>query len=146
MPADCRVCRPEADKPIIRPDVKVARRAAAQWGVLSLDELRSCGLSRDAVESRVRNGHLRSLSRGVYVVGHAHRTREGAFLAAGKAGGPTALLSHFSAAAHFGLVRWDDRYPEVTTKTVRAHRGIRVHRSRTIDATHYKGIPVTTPA
>jgi very-short-patch-repair endonuclease len=146
VPADCRVCRPQVDKPIIRPDVEIARLAAAQWGVLSLDELRSCDLSRDAVESRVRNGHLHPLYRGVYAVGHANVTREAAFLAAVKACGPTAVLSHFSAAAHYGLVRWDDRYPEVTTKTVRAHRGIRVHRSQTIDATHHKGIPVTTPA
>ena len=75
-----------------------------QWGVLSLDELRSCGFSRDAVESRVRNGHLHPLYRGVYAVGHANVSREGAFLAAVKACGPTAVLSHFSAAALYGLV------------------------------------------
>ena len=146
MPADCRVCRPEVDKPIIRPDVRVSRLAAAHWGVLSLDELRSCGLSRDAVESRVRNGHLHPLYRGVYAVGHAKLTREAAFLAAVKACGPTAVLSHYTAAAHYGLVHWDDRYPEVTTRSVRAHTGIRVHRTTTPDRTHHKGIPITTPA
>ena len=114
--------------------------------MLSLQELRSCGLSRDAVESRVRNGHLHPLYRGVYAVGHANLTQEGAFVAAVKACGPNAVLSHFSAAALYGLVRWDYRYPEITTNTVRAHRGIRVHRSRMIDATRHKGIPVTTPA
>jgi Transcriptional regulator, AbiEi antitoxin/Protein of unknown function (DUF559) len=146
MPADCRVCRPEADKPIIRPDVNVARLAAAHWGVLSLEELRACGLSRDAVESRARNGHLHPLYRGVYAVGHANLTQEGAFMAAVKACGPTAVLSHFSAGALYGLVRGDNRYPEVTTRTARAHPGIRVHRSAMLDRTHHKGIPVTTPA
>ena len=38
-----------ADKPAARPDVRVARAAADQWGVLSLDELFACGLSRGAV-------------------------------------------------------------------------------------------------
>ena len=112
-----------------RPDVLVARLAAQQWGVLSLDELRSCGLSRDAVESRVRSGHLHPLYRGVYAVGHTKLTLEGAFLAAVKACGPTAHLSHFSAAALYGLVRWDYRYPQVTVTAKRRHAGIRIHRT-----------------
>ena len=124
----------------------VARLAAQQWGVLSLDELRSCGLSRNAVESRVRNGHLHPLYRGVYAVGHTKLTLEGAFLAAVKACGPTAHLSHFSAAALYGLVRWDYRYPQVTVTAKRRHAGIRIHRTTIPDATHHKGIPVTTPA
>jgi very-short-patch-repair endonuclease len=132
--------------PTPRPDVLVARLAATRWGVVSSFDLRRCGLTHRAIESRVRNGHLHPLYRGVYAVGHANLSREGAFLAAVKACGPTAVLSHYSAAALYGLVRWDDRYPEVTTKTVRAHRGIRVHRSQRIDATHHKGIPITTPA
>jgi very-short-patch-repair endonuclease len=150
MRAECRLCQPETDKPITRPDVEVARLAAEQWGVLSLDELRACGLTRDAVEVRARNGRLHPLYRGVYAVGHPNVPLEGRFLAAVKACGPTAVLSHFSAAALYGFVRWDDdRFPEMTTKTVRTHRGIRVHRSSMLegqDITRYKGIPVTTPA
>jgi very-short-patch-repair endonuclease len=98
---------------------------------------------------RTRSGHLHPLYRGVYAVGHANITQEGRFLAAVKACGPTAVLSHFSAAALYGLVRWDDRYPQVTTTTTRAHRGIRVHRSSKLEArdiTRRHGIPVTTPA
>jgi very-short-patch-repair endonuclease len=132
-----------------RPDVLVARLAAQHWGVLSADELRRCGLSNKVVEHRVRSGHLHPLYRGVYAVGHTNVPLEGRFLAAVKACGPTAHLSHFSAAAHYGLVRWDDRYPEVTTTAKRSHRGIRVHRSSMLDVrdlTRHKGIPVTTPA
>jgi hypothetical protein len=102
-------------------------------------------LTQRAVESRVRNGHLHPLYRGVYAVGHAKLTQEAAFLAAVKACGPEAVLSHFAAAALYGVVRWDGRYPEVTARTYRAHRGIRVHRSSSIDRTHHKGIPITTP-
>ena len=61
------------------------------------------------------------------------------------------MLSHFSAAVLYGLLRWDDRYPEVTVPgtTTKAHRGIRVHRSSMLDArdtTRHYGIPITTPA
>jgi hypothetical protein len=134
-----------------RPDVQVARRAAGEWGVLSLDELRDCGLSRNGVAVRARNGRLHRLHRGVYAVGHPSPTLEGRFLAAVKACGPDAALSHFSAAALWVLVEWDDRYPEVTVRgaTTRVHRGVRVHRSEQLayrDVTRVKGIPVTTPA
>jgi very-short-patch-repair endonuclease len=146
MPADWSVIRPESDKLTTRPDVRVARLAQRQWGVLSLEELRMCGLTSDSVESRVRSGHLHPLYRGVYAVGHTKLQLEGRFLAAVKACGPTAHLSHYSAAALYGLVRWDYRYPEVTVTTKRAHRGIRAHRSQSIDAGYYRGIPTTTPA
>ena len=98
---------------------------------------------------RVRNGHLHPLYRGVYAVGHANVTLEGRFLAAVKACGPTAVLSHFSAAALYGLVRWDDRFPEVTApapseRTSRHPRPPLI--DRVPDATRHKGIPITTPA
>jgi very-short-patch-repair endonuclease len=73
----------------------------------------------------------------------------GRFLAAVKACAPGAVLSHYSAAALYELVRWDDRYPEVTAPAIRRHRGIRTHRSSMLaveDVTRHKNIPVTTPA
>jgi Transcriptional regulator, AbiEi antitoxin len=151
MRADCRLIHPDGGQPDNRPDVLVARLAATQWGVLSSADLRRCGLTHRAVESRVRNGHLHPLYRGVYAVGHASVPVEGRFLAAVKACGPTAVLSHFSAAALFELLRWDDRYPEVTVPgtATKAHRGIRVHRSSMLDSrdiTRHCGIPTTTPA
>ena len=96
----------------------------------------------------MRNGPLHPLYRGVYAVGHANLPLEGRFLAAVKACGPTAVLSHVSAAALYDLVRWDYRYPEVTTRTDRTHRGIRVHRSSMPKFRHdpRQGHPDTTPA
>ena len=99
----------------------------------------------------MRSGWLHPLYRGVYAVGHANPSLEGRFLAAVKACGPGAVLSHYSAATLDGLVKWDDRYPEVTVPgtTARRHRGIRVHRSSMLevrDTTRHKGIPTTTPA
>jgi hypothetical protein len=91
---------------------------------------------------------LHPLHRGVYAVGHANVPLNGRFLAAVEACGPTARLSHFSAAALWEIVAWDDRFPEVTvTGTSRTHRGIRVHRSKRTDGvTRRCGIPTTDPA
>jgi predicted transcriptional regulator of viral defense system len=148
---ECRVRRPSADKVDTRPDVQVARRAAEQLGVLSLDDLRGCGLARDAVSVRVRNGRLHPIHRGVYAVGHANVSLEGRFLAAVKACGPSAVLSHFSAATLWGLLAWDDRHPEVTVfgTATRVHPGLRVHRTRRLDRQdvgRHERIPVTSPA
>jgi predicted transcriptional regulator of viral defense system len=105
-----------------RPDVRVARLAAEQHGVLSVDELRACGLSLRAVFERSRRGQLHPLYRGVYAVGHRNVPLHGRFFAAVKACGPNAVLSHYSAAALYELVRWDDRYPEITARTKRTTR------------------------
>jgi hypothetical protein len=84
-------------------------------------------------------------------VGHANLPLQGRFLAAVKACGPGAVLSHFSAAALFGIVSWDGRCPEVTVagSATRAHRGIRVHRTgflEELDVVREQAIPVTSAA
>jgi hypothetical protein len=134
-----------------RPDNCVASRAARQWGVLSTAELRDCGLTRNAIARRVKNGRLHRLHRGVYAVGHAKVPLEGCFLAAVKACGPGAVLSHHSAAALYELVRWDGRDPEVTVagSATRARPGVHVHRTGELEAEdvrRHRGIPVTSPA
>jgi very-short-patch-repair endonuclease/predicted transcriptional regulator of viral defense system len=148
---ECRLTRARAELSDTRPDRAVARRAARQFGVVSIAELRECGLSYDAVGRRVRKGWLHPLHRGVYAVGHASPPLEGRFIAAVKACGDGTLLSHYSAAALFGFVQWDDRYPEVTLvgTTNRRHRGLRVHRTASLDPVDrfsHKGIPITAPA
>jgi elongation factor P len=135
----------------MRADVLLARRAADACGVLSLAELFACGLSRNAVMNRVRNGRLHRVHRAVYAVGHANLTLEGRFLAAVKACGPGAVLSHYSAAALWGFLAWDDRYPEVTVVGASRNvlQGIRVHRTAAFhrdDLARHRGIPLTSPA
>jgi hypothetical protein len=127
-----------------KPDNRVTLRAAQQWGVLSIDELLWCGLTRDMVSDRVRRGWLHPLHRGVYAVGHPNVPLNGRFLAATKA--CDGVLSHYSAATLHGLVPWDHRLPEVTTPKARRHPGITTHRSHQVEATQRYGIPVTTPA
>src|SRR5512133_2397272 len=134
-----------------RPAMRVADLAAKQWGVVSLADLRACGFSRRAVAMRVRQGRLHPVHRGVYAVGHSKLPLEGSFLAAVKACGAGALLSHFSAASLWGLVGRDDRHPEVTVRggATRVHSGVCVHRTRTLaaeDRARLRGISITAPA
>jgi hypothetical protein len=124
-------------------DRVVAKLAAGQWGVLSLDELRACGLSKGAVGVRVRRGNLHRRYHGIYVVGHHNLPLEGQFLAAVKACGVFAVLSHYSAAALHELVKWDGRPFEITAPTKHTHPRIKAHRSDSIDRQIVKGIPVT---
>jgi hypothetical protein len=131
--------------------VLIARRAALSYGVPSLGELLACGLSRNGVATRVRNGHLHRRHRGVYALGHPRLPLEGHFLAAVKACGGFAVLSHFAAAVLWRLIAWDARDVDVTVpgSAPRRHAGLRIHRARHLepqDVTVHRGIPVTSPA
>jgi hypothetical protein len=133
------------------PDVLVAKLAARQWGVVAAGELEACGLSPTEIRTRVRRGFLHRMHHGVYVVGHAFPPLEACFLAAVKACGPGAVLSHHAAAAHLELLPWSDRAVEVTIRdtTPRTRPGVAVHRTTRLDradVTRHRGIPTTTPA
>jgi Protein of unknown function (DUF559) len=76
---------------------------------------------------------------------------EGHLLAAVKALGGDAVLSHFAAGALWGFLDWDGRRPEVTVarQGVPRRAGIRVHCSSVLeprDVMRHKGVPVTSPA
>jgi hypothetical protein len=135
-----------------RCDIEVARRAAEEWGVLSVDELIECGLNHPAILRRVRRGLLHPTYRGVYAVGHRTLPKEGLWLAAVKACGRTARLSGFSSAELCGYYESDEwRMPEVTIVggSTRSHPGICVHRTGELadrDWRYVRGIPVTSPA
>src|SRR4051812_29851262 len=130
-------------QPSTDPDRAVARLAAGSWGVVSRDELVECGLSEKAIRVRVTRGNLHPLYRGVYAVGHRNVAVEGLFLAAVKACGPLAVLSHFAAACLHQLLRWDGRPIDVTAPTYRQRPRIRAHRSNMMERVVVKGIPVT---
>src|SRR3954468_1122628 len=131
------------------PDWEIGEWAEANHGVVARHELFEMGIGRGALEHRVRAGRLRVVYRGVYAVGHRALTAHGRWIAAVKAGGPGALLSHISAAALWNLIRSSSPIIHVTTPGRASPRGIRVHRVRRLrpdDVAVVDGVPVTSVA
>jgi hypothetical protein len=126
----------------------VSGLAGRQWGVVARAQLLSLGVSTAVVDAWVQRGRLHRLHQGVYALGHTVLGREGRRLAAVLACGPGAVLSHKSAASHWGLLRTDQTRIDVTAGRGRhGAPGIRLHRSRFLDAQDirsHEGIPITS--
>jgi very-short-patch-repair endonuclease len=133
------------------PDARAAQLAERDHGVLATHELLACGLTHGGIYRRVRAGRLHRIHQGVYAVGHAALSREGHWLAAVKASGAGAVLSHQSAAVLWELLPRSVGAIHITVPIARnpsSTRGISVHRSKTLteeDTTRRNRIPVTTP-
>ena len=114
---------------------------------MSRKQLLACGLSGDQIKYRTAAGRLRPVHRGVYAVGHDRLRREGRFLAAVFACGDGAVLSHLSAAVHWGLLGTEQAKIDVTARRGRRGvPGVRLHRPRSLDArdsTTHEGMPIT---
>jgi len=129
------------------PDPAIASLAAAQYGVVSRAQLIDLGVERGAIALRLERGRLHVIHRGVYGVGHRLLTRQGRWMAAVLAGGAGAVLSHRSAAAHWGVLPPSSREADVTvSRSLRCRRGLRFHHSRlpADEVTVRDGIPVTS--
>jgi Transcriptional regulator, AbiEi antitoxin len=78
-------------------DAAIGALAGRQHGVVSAAQLLALGLTRAAIEARVKTSRLYVVHRGVYAVGHRSLTAHSRDLAAVLACGPEALLSHRAA-------------------------------------------------
>lgn len=131
---------------------RVAELAGECEGILTTDELRTCGLSARSIDTRVRIGALHGIHLGIYSVGHSNLSPAARCVAAVKASGPTAFLSHSAALAGWGLGTWEEIGDiEVTVVGTSARRrpGIRAHRVRSIEPVDLRPrgcIRVTSPA
>ena len=139
---------PSDDTP---PEVRLARIAGRQHGVVTLRQLEAIGIGGTSVKRRVSSGRLVRLYRGVYAVGHVQRTRETRWIAAVMASGRGCFLSYFDATALWRIYETRSATIHVTTtaQSVRKLPGIKVHRARRLDpadVTTKDGIPVTTVA
>jgi predicted transcriptional regulator of viral defense system len=129
-------------------DQAIAARAASQHGVISRPQLQALGLAARGVLHRARRGRLHRVHPGVYALGHPLLTYKGRWMAAVLACGPSAALSHRSAACLLG-VRDDNRATIDVTSPRRAgreHDGISVHSGATLlprDVETVDGIPCT---
>lgn len=131
-------------------DEAVIALARRQHGVVSIAQLHSIGLGRNAVAGRVARGWLRRLHQGVYAVGALESpltAPAGAILATGG----RAVISHRTAAVIWGIL--EDRPGDPTQITLlnarsQGRRGIRVHHGnlerKEIRTRH--DLPLTAPA
>ncbi|HWI73295.1 MAG TPA: type IV toxin-antitoxin system AbiEi family antitoxin domain-containing protein, partial [Baekduia sp.] len=134
-------------------DHRIAAFAADNYGVVAYAELRALGLGDDAIQHRLAVGRLQRLYKGVYAAGHRVLRREGYWLAAVRACGETAVLSHWDAATLWDLLPSRGRRIHVTRPSTSGRapdpRRIHLHRVGTLRAweiTLTDGIPATTPA
>jgi very-short-patch-repair endonuclease len=128
-------------------DGSIAELAGRQHGRVARRQLVALGLSGDAIDRRIRAKRLLPVYGGVYAVGHDAGSRESAWMAAVLAGGAGAVLSHRSAAAHWGIWPVSGGAIDVTTPRGQyPRRGIRFHRSYlpADEVTIKDGITVTT--
>jgi very-short-patch-repair endonuclease len=127
-------------------EAAIVALATRQYGVIARFQLIAIGLSDDAIDRWLASGRLHRLYPGVYAVGHISVAREGRWLAAVLAGGADAVLSHRSAAALWGIRRYEGR-PEITVRPgQRARRGVIARRSslQPDEVTVERGVPATS--
>jgi very-short-patch-repair endonuclease len=116
---------------VIHPDVRILEIAGRQHGVVARKQLREAGLSRGAVEHRLRKGVLRALHRGVYRTGPTtprYQAEAAALLACGE----DAVLTHRTAAGILGIIpepRPEQPIDVSGPRSLRGPRsGVRLHR------------------
>lgn len=129
------------------PDLVIGQLADGQHGVVARRQLRSAGLTREEIAHRIRTGRLRCLYRGVYAVGHRVLSAEARWLAAVFAAGKSAVLSHRSAAALWGIRQSSSSRVDITIPSSRRSRpGIRFHVTRlpADETASLAAIPVTS--
>jgi hypothetical protein len=94
----------------------------------------------------VERGLLIRMHRGVYVLGALSPAPEQRWAAALLAGGKGAVLSHTTAAAHFGWLQPREVIEVSAPKRRRGDARLRIHERRSIEITRRNGLPTTTPA
>jgi len=128
---------------------QLAELARRDHDVVSLEDLRSCGLSTSGIQKRVQAGQLFPKYPGVYAFGRLDLTPNGYRTAAVKACGEGALLSHASGASLHGVRKSNSAYIDVTIPAGRPLlrlKGIRCHRADLApqDISEVDGIPTTS--
>ena len=134
-----------------RVDVSINRLARDRYGVVGLRELRAVAISAEAIRTRLKDGRLHCLHRGVFAVGPGRFPRRGWWRAATLTAGRGAMLSHLHGAALRDLVT-APRVPIdvlVPDRWLRDRKGLRFHsvaRLAPFERDEIDGIPVTSLA
>lgn len=126
--------------------VRVAQLAAGQFGRVTHGQLQRLGVSDSTARDWRRAGYLFPRLPGVHAVGHPGQTVASELFEAVLYAGPSAMLSHTTAAWWQGLIEHPSPLVHVSTPRRRvAPRGIVIHGLRRVTRTASRGIPVTTP-
>lgn len=135
-------------KQLSKRELRLAKLAERQHGVVSRRQLLDAGLSVRTIGRRIEAGRLHRVHREVLALGQWPIDLRGRWMAAVLACGDRALLSHRSAAAIWGLMRPVGSMVEVTSPSGRGRPDISVHQGGIPDAdrTAVGVIPVTTVA
>jgi hypothetical protein len=123
---------------------QLGRIGGAAHGLVTRVELLRAGVTVAEIKRRLRSGALLREYPGVYRVGHRAPSLEARYMAAVLACGEGAVLSGRAAGYLFGALKGPAPPPEVTAPTRRRIPGVKTRRSRAIEATTWRGIPVTT--
>ncbi|MFL5860848.1 MAG: hypothetical protein ACJ780_08730 [Solirubrobacteraceae bacterium] len=129
-------------------EVEIMALARAQQGHVARWQLVELGVRQGLIAGRLKSGEWSAPHAGVYCIGPRRDDPVSRAAGAVLACGPTAVLSHGSAASIWGFwPRWT--FPlEVTSTSRRTRPGITTHRCRTLkpgDTTRQLGIPSTSP-
>jgi hypothetical protein len=129
----------------------IAGLAAQQGGRVARRQLLRHGVSRKAIEHRLRRRRLHRERPGVYAVGHRLATADGRRWSALLAYADDVWLGHFTAIEAWGLRDASPRRIDlVTRQTGRiALAGIALHRTRRLlphETATLRGMPITSPA
>jgi very-short-patch-repair endonuclease len=95
------------------PLMVLARFAARQHDLVTTEQLRTLGFSKEAIRHLVRSQRIFRVHRGVFAVGRPTLTRESRWLAAVLACTDGAALGRLSAAVHWQVLGHDSFRPEV---------------------------------
>ncbi len=124
--------------------------AGRQSGNISRAQLLELGLSKGAINGRLRRAALVYRYPGVYALPPARQDAQALIHAAVLAGGATAVASHASAAWLWGFLPHYKPPPEISLPTGdRRPRHILTHRCPSLqprDVTRQRGVPATTRA
>jgi predicted transcriptional regulator of viral defense system len=127
-------------------DGAIADLAGRQHGVVARRQVRALGIGEDAIDFRLQCRRLRPLYRTVYFTGAGRVSKEARWMSAVLAGGPSAALSHRSAAAAWALIGFRFQIEVTVPAQRRSREGLRFHHCvlPRDELTTLQGIPITT--
>jgi predicted transcriptional regulator of viral defense system len=127
--------------------VRIAERAAQQFGRVSRAQMLAKGVSQARIARWLSEGYIFHTLPGVYAVGHRAPSVEGDLSDALLYAGEGAMLSHVTALWWLGLLEHRPRVIHISTPGRRlSRRGLRVHQQRRIARVFHKGLPITPVA